>query len=778
MGKTVRVVYRNRTTHHMNRICLRTVDWYGVILVLLGSFHLATCVVARSSNEGEPAGLYDFSNRIAEASPLADEITLDGSLDEAAWRQCTPITELLQQEPDEGQPVSEKTEIRMLFSPKVLYIGVLCYAREPNAIVPRKMRREESTRGELIFSDDSIHIVLDPFATGQNAFMFSTNPLGARYDALIAGFNRSIYRRLSSARQPTYPQPSWNGLWNVKTQWTEQGWSAEFEIPFSTLRFPSQAEQTWGINFSRRIPRKNEAAYWSAHPRGLGLYSLVHAGKLRGLSDLDQGRGLDFKPYVSANHSKQTEPTKDDDLTADGGFDLSYAITSDLRLDMAVNPDFAETEVDEQPLNLDRFPLFFPEKRRFFLEGSNIFSLGSSYRILPFHSRRIGMDEEREPISIVEGAKITGTAGKTSFGVLNALTNKAGDMPMTVYNVTRVQQRVFEESSLGMLVTNKMTDGGNDNHLVGADGSFMLNPWDDERRIRSDFMALQSFSGAENGDDFAAHALLAYPNDPWDMTVEYMHIGSDFNPELGYVRQTGIDRWDARMSYTPESDLPWLRRTAHSIRTKYSVDDDYKQFQNYIRVVPLGLLFESGDYLEYEYRYEGDNVKEPFDIFQEVAIRADHYHFGYHTLDFRSAGKRWFSWGAEYTTGQSFNGDMQRYELDGRVQLTRRVSLSMDGEVDRRVYPITVSGADTYGGDFTAKLGRVRATYAFSPDMYVSSFLQWENESDQMSMNTRFRWTLQPERELFVVFNLRGYREPRTLIQRDTALKFAYNWRF
>ncbi len=159
-------------------------------------------------------------------------------------------------------------------------------------------------------------------------------------------------------------------------------------------------------------------------------------------------------------------------------------------------------------------------------------------------------------------------------------------------------------------------------------------------------------------------------------------------------------------------------------------------------------------------------------------MQADRYRFGYHTLDFRSASKRWFSWGAEYTTGESFNGDQERYELDGRVQFTRHFSMSMDGEIDNRKYPITPSPSGTHGGDFTAQLTRLRATYSFNPDMYMSSFVQWENESDLMSMNTRFRWTLQPERELFVVLNLGGYRQTRTLTQRDTALKFAYNWRF
>lgn len=762
----------------MNLNLSRTVKWYATIVVL-GSFQLAAGAISETQPDTvETRLVYDFSDRIAKASTLNGEIALDGILNEPAWQECVPITELLQQQPDEGKPVSERTEIRILYSPKTLYIGVSCYDREPGRIVARKMRREESSRGDLMFSDDSIHIVLDPFATGQNAFMFSTNPLGARYDALIAGFNRSIFRSLSSARQTTSPQPSWNGLWNVKTQLTDTGWTAEFEIPFSTLRFPNQKEQTWGINFSRRIPRKNEEAYWSAHPRDLGLYSLVHAGKLEGLADLDQGRGVDFKPYVSANHSVQREPERDHSLTGDGGFDLSYSITSNMRLDMAVNPDFAETEVDEQPLSLDRFPLFFPEKRRFFLEGSNIFSVGSSYRMLPFHSRRIGMDEDREAISILEGAKITGTSNKTSYGFLNSVTKETDSMPTTAYNVMRVQRRVFEESSLGMLVTSKMAETGGDNHVVGADGSFMLNPWGDEKRVRSDFMALQSFSDADNGDDFAGYGLLVYPNDPWDVTLEYMHIGPDFNPELGYVRQTGIDRWDVGVSYTPESDLPWLRRTAHSIRGKYSVDENFNQFQDYVRVVPLGLIFESGDYLEYEYRNEGDNVRESFDIFQDVSIPADHYRFGYHTLDFRSARKRWFSWGMEYTTGQSFYGDQERYELDGRVQLTRHFSLSMDGEIDSRKYPMTPSPTGNHGGDFTAKLARLRATYSFNPDMYVSSFVQWENESDLMSMNTRFRWTVQPERELFVVLNLGGYRGTRTVIQRDTAVKFAYNWRF
>ena len=430
--------------------------WFTGVMPFIGLLCLLVATSSAETGSATAASNHDFSDRVAEASPLQGDISLDGLLDEAAWQECAPITDFLQQQPDEGEPVSEKTEIRILYSTQVLYIGVTCFDREADKLVARKMRREESAYGDLIFSDDSVQIVIDAFANGQNAFMFSTNPLGARYDALIAGFNRSQFRRLSSARQATYPQPSWNGLWNVKTHRQQEGWSAEFEIPFSTLRFPNQAEQTWGVNFCRRIARKNEQALWSAHPKDLGLYSLVHAGKLVGLSQLDQGRGLDFKPYALGKYNVQRDPQDKEDFDADGGFDLSYSITSDVRMDLAVNPDFAETEVDTQPLNLDRFPLFFPEKRRFFLEGSNIFSVGNSYRILPFHSRRIGMDDDREPMSIIEGTKLTGTGQKTSFGVLNALTDDSGATPMTMHNVVRVQQRVLNESNVGMIMTSKM----------------------------------------------------------------------------------------------------------------------------------------------------------------------------------------------------------------------------------------------------------------------------------------------------------------------------------
>jgi len=759
-----------------------SVRWLTQVILLTLLVSLSVPIPYSRAETSTGASQHDFSDRITQAFPLEGDITLDGLLEESAWQQCVPITDFLQQQPDEGDPVSEKTEICILYSAQVLYVGVMCFDREPDKIVARKMRREESSRGDQIFSDDSIHIVIDAFATGQNAFMFSTNPLGARYDALIAGFNRSQFRRLSSTRQAAYPQPSWNGLWNVKTQRHAQGWSAEFEIPFSTLRFPNQAEQEWGINFSRRIARKNEQALWSAYPKDLGLYSLVHAGKLVGLAHLDQGKGLDFKPYALANYDVERDPQDKEEFDVDGGFDLSYSITSDVRVDLAVNPDFAETEVDAQPLNLDRYSLFFPEKRRFFLEGSNIFSVGNSYRILPFHSRRIGMDDDREPVSILEGTKVTGTVQKTSFGWLNALTDEQGDTPMTLYNVMRVQQRVLDESNIGMIATSKLPkEGSMDNHVVGADGSFMMHPWGPDQRVRADFLALQSFSEQEDGDDFAGHAVLLYPNDPWDVSVEYLHIGPDFNPELGYVRQTGIDRWGYSMAYTPESNLSWLRRTAHSLRTKYAVDEDFEQYQDYIRVTPLGLLFESGDYMEYEYTYEGDNVKESFDIFRDISIAPGHHHYGYHTIDFRSASKRRVSFGLEYRKGQSLNGRREGYELDGRLQVSKHLDLALEGEIDKRDYPeapAPTAPTGVHGGAFIARLARFRATYAFNPDMYLTSFLQWENESELVSVNTRFRWTIEPERELFVVLNLGGNRATDTFMHAGTAVKLSYNWRF
>ncbi len=737
---------------------------FGLSIVFLGVSY---------GEESNPPKDLPREEKVITAIPLKGKIKLDGILDEPSWEKCVPAKEFLQREPLEGQSSTEHTEVRVLYTTQTLYIGVRCSTENSGKIIARYQRRDSS-----VWNDDSIHIMLDPFANGQTGFMFSTNALGARFDATISGFQGQSGGRSGRAGQRASPNEDWNGIWNVKTQIHDTGWSAEFEIPFATLKFPRQEEQIWGINLRRMIPANNEEALWTAYPKSFGFYALTQAGKLKGLSNLKQGLGLDVKPYILTKHSIERQNQHDEDITSEVGLDLSYSITTNIQADLTINPDFAETEVDEQPLNLTRFPVFFPEKRKFFLEGASVFEFGSPYRGTPYFSRRIGLDEDRRPVPILLGSKITGTEGNTSFGFLNAITDQHEDTPSTLFNVMRVQQRIFEESNIGAIVTNKMPDGGDQNHVGGIDGSFIDSYFMGDKQLRADFFAMQSYSEETGGDDLASYAGIFYPNEPWDISIDYNHIGPEFNPELGFARQTGFDEWGVDASYSPDSEISFVRRTVHGMRTEYSVDEDWIQYQWSVDATPLGILFESGDYIEYQYEMFGDTIDEAYDIFQDVQVFPDRYSYGNNQFRFDSSNHRFVSFYFRYENGNFQNGTKEEFSAHSSLQLTRSLRFSLEGEIDKRKLPLFLSGGEVYGGEFTANLARTRLTYTFSPDMYITTLVQWENESENASANIRYNWTIQPERDLYVVLNLAGNREESRLYRADTSIKLGYQWRF
>ncbi len=744
--------------------------------VIVQIFFIALTIGIYKNSCGEiinEASNTTIETKQAQAVPLEGKIQLDGLLNENAWLNAPVINSFHQREPNEGEPASQKTEVRLIYSPRALYVGVKCFDSEPDRIVNRYMQRDS-----YVYRDDSIHIVLDPFHNGQSGYMFSTNALGARFDASISGFQKSGRRSLQRIRQYAYPNKDWNGVWNVKTTRNDEGWNAEFEIPFATLKFPQANDHAWGLNLRRMIPRNSEESIWASHQRNLGFYALSHAGDLNGLENMEQGIGLDIKPYTLTHYNIDREDIHDEDLMNQEGLDLSYSITSNIQMDLTVNPDFAETEVDEQPLDLSRFPLFFPEKRRFFLEGASVFRFGSQYRATPYHSRRIGINDDEKPVSILFGSKVTGTHGNTQFGWLGAMSNENGAFPRTTYNIARVQQRIFDESNIGAIITTMMPDGGDGNHVAGIDGSFVTNLWNDDR-IRTDVYAMQSISEKSGGDDFVGNIIVSYPNDPWDASVGYSHIGPEFNPEIGYVRVTGIDRWDSDLAYNNDIDNSIIRRTVQGIEGEYSIDHEGDPFQNSLELVPLGLVFQSGEYLEYKVEYEEDNVKEEYDIFGDVIIGPDSYDGVSHWLAFRSSSKRPVRVMMHWQGGDDLNGTYNDYSADIIVQFTRNFLFSLEGTIDERKYPLTPApDSGVFGGAFTANLLRVRATYTFSPDLYITSYLQWENESELASLNNRLHWTIEPERDLFVVVNLATDRGESRFIHADTAIKLGYLWRF
>ena len=431
------------------RVLRRTLKASAVQLVLLVALAAPERLMGQTPSDTEQRTL--MALRLAED----ETIQLDGRLDEPLWRDAKPATDLLQQNPVNGAPATERTEIRIVYDQQRLYIGFIAYDSEPGRLLANQMQRDQSFE-----ADDRFMWSIDPYLDGRTGYFFEINPAGAMGDGL-----------LEQAQGTTSTNRSWDGIWNARVHRDETGWTAEIEIPFRTLNFDPQAP-AWGINFQRTVRRKNEESLWSGWARNQGLSSMTHAGRLVGLSNINQGLGLEIKPYVlgTATASPATGAPALRGVV-DGGVDVFFSLTPALRANFTVNTDFAETEVDSRLVNLTRFPLRFPERREFFVEGSSFlnFASGMSQQAEAFFSRRIGLTEGR-PQPIDFGTKLTGQAGRWDVGLLQVRTRDTADAPGEDFAAIRVRRRILRQSYVGTIYTwRHARDGGPHLQTGGVD---------------------------------------------------------------------------------------------------------------------------------------------------------------------------------------------------------------------------------------------------------------------------------------------------------------------
>ncbi|MGE5360028.1 MAG: DUF5916 domain-containing protein, partial [Bacteroidales bacterium] len=447
----------------------------------------------------------------------ANAIKVDGVLDEDAWRQAAPIGPLMQREPSEGAEPSEATEVRVVYTEQVLYFGIVCRDRTPAAIVSTQLTRDADLE-----SDDSLFLVIDPFFDHRNGFFFQVNPAGARADGQVS--NNAEHWNLD-----------WDGIWDAAARITPDGWVAEIAIPFKTLRF-KPGQETWGLNVERMIKRRNETDRWASARRDVWIANLAEAGELEGLRGIQQGRGLDIRPYVSGGEESR-------DAVAQAGVDVFKNLTPNMNASVTVNTDFAETEVDARQINLTRFPLFFPEKRSFFLEGAGVFDVAatSESNVLPFFSRRVGLLAGRE-VPILVGAKVVGRQSDYNLAVLDVQTRDLPDNQNTGQNLlaARVSRNLFTQSWVGAIVTHGNPEGTGANTLVGADIRLATSTFRGNKNLSSSGFFLRTDDQASNTRDYAFGGNVDYPNDLWDVSFGWRQIGDNFKPALGFVPRTGV----------------------------------------------------------------------------------------------------------------------------------------------------------------------------------------------------------------------------------------------
>jgi hypothetical protein len=688
-------------------------------MVVLGVFALSPQLAAQ--NGGRPA---------LRIGVLSDDLRLDGVLGEAAWLAADEIGELTMTEPVEGGSLVGSTSVKVLANPVAIVIGVLCRDPDPVGIVSYSKARDSELRGE-----DHVKFILDTFLDGRSGYIFALNPSGARYDALVANQGEGENR-------------DWDAVWEAATHRGEGGWSAEVRIPIQSLGFNADLDE-WGFNVERRLQRLQETSRWASSTRDAKISQSIRAGRLTGLPDFNFGVGLTVRPAVVSGFQKP-----DVDLATEGSLepslDVGQRIGANMLASLTVNTDFAETEVDTRRTNLTRFSLFFPEKRTFFLEGADIFDFGIGLRsfhhvdLLPFQSRRIGLYESEE-VPLRLGGKVNGRAGNTNFGMLAVRTGEVDDLvPAATMGVARVEQNVFEESSIGAIATFGDPEGLSNSWMAGIDAVYQTSRFAGDKNFLVGAWVLATDREGLQGDRKAFGAKIDYPNDSWDIALAYKWIGDGFDPSLGFVPRLGIQKWTGGANHRYRPNSSWLRWMYYELIPTLVLGLD-NQWESYrVFTAPINWLLESGERFEFNIVPEGERLVEPFEIADTVSIPAGEYHWIRYRLEADIAAKRKVSGRLSWWFGGFYGGHL--HQLTGRVAIKPSATAALELAGERNVGSIPA-------GDFTKDLVSARLLINFSPDLQASSLVQYDNESESFGTNTRIRWTFHPLGDLFFVYN-------------------------
>ena len=707
--------------------------------------------------------------RSAVVTAVTSEIVVDGSLDEAAWRQAPTIGDLVQRIPVAGAAPTERTEVRLLYDEDNLYIGVICHDAEPDRVLASQMARDASLN-----ADDRLAIVLDTFRDQSNAFHFATNPAGAMVDGLVFANGET--------------NDDWDGIWIVRTARTGAGWSAEFAIPFKTLSFPA-GETVWGFNISRTIQRKLEENRWTGARFQTEFFQISEAGRITDLEGLQQGVGLDIRPFMARLWPRPD--TGGDTVVGKPGVDLFYNITPSLKLSFTANTDFGETEVDARQINLTRFSIFFPEKRTFFLQDAGVFNFattgidppggipGTGAEIFPFFSRRIGLLGGQE-VPIDYGAKLTGRVGRTEVGMLDVRTRGVRDADAGNLLVGRLKRNFLEQSYVGAILTNGDPASGLSSSTVGVDMRLATSSFLGGNRnmvvnafgLRSDNEGVVD-NNASFG--FGAH----YPNDRFEGQILWREIQENFDPAIGFVQRSNVRMLRVAGSFNPRPNpSTGIQQMYHDVfYTRFTRLDNglVESWDIYATIVDWH--FNSGDSLHslFDLNPTYERLFEPFEISPGVVLPVGEYRFMPMRIFFTSAQKRRVQGSIGLTFGNYWSGTAQSLRTGISYKLPPNFLVSFNADQTFASLP---------EGEFVARIYSSEVNYAVSPFLTFSNLIQFDNRSGNLGLQSRVHWTIEPGSDLFFVFGQgwvhdleRGYREFRRQDSR-LATKLQYTFRF
>lgn len=721
--------------------------------ILIAMFIATGSALARAQAVSAVSG-----TRFAAAAWAEHPPRIDGTLDDPQWINAPLISDFREREPQETSPATERTEVRILYDARHVYFGIHCFDSAPSEIVATQLRRDLS-----MDFDDNFAIMIDPVLSRRNGYVFQVNPLGTQRDG-------EIIEEQAPPANDSVVDSSWDGLWISAAKITTDGWTATVAIPFSTLNFRGGSDVTWGLNFRRFVRRKNEEDFWSGYRRVFGFWRVSQAGQLKGLKNIENSRLLVIKPYaLGGAQAFSGQPWSA--LHSVGG-DIKYGLSSNLIAVGTINTDFSDADVDQQQFNLTPNPIFVPEKRRFFLEDSDVFNFLLWNQDLLFFTRQIGIDPVTgQEVPIDAGGKIAGHAAGLDLGIMDVKTRSEGTNPYGNYAVVRVKKPLTPGSYIGFIATDKQSGNPLDpyNRSGGADAKFVLFG---NLNLRGYYA--KTWTSGLNGDNTALGGRLTYANNWFNIYAGHGVTEKNFNPEMGFATRVDDQPTIVQVNFTPRPGIWNIREldlggfVGHDPNTAGKLI--YKEWNATARV-----LFNSSaelDIIPYDATYQF--LSQPLNLYQNVFIPAGGYRFASHSAAFTSSGSHRITYTGLEQWGEYYTGHLSTTTVTAQYRPNPHLALAVNDTLNVFRLPQR---------DFSIDLAGVQVSYAFNRFLNATTFIQADTAQLQaVSANFRIRYTFRPDSDLYVIYNA-GSRfqslaagNPMEVRQQKIAVKITYSW--
>lgn len=721
----------------------------------LAAFLCMTVVMSASAQVPRRAAAVS-SPPMAAAVRVERAPQLDGTLNDPLWKLAKPIDDFRQQEPYEGEPATEKTEVRILYTEKAVFFGIHCYDSQPSRIVATELRRDASQH-----LDDHFEILIDSNHDRRDAYVFEINPLGTQADGLIVQEQGANGEDFDSG---------WDGIWTSEARITSDGWTATVGIPFTTLNFMQSRDVVWGLNFKRFIRSKNEQDLWAAYRRTFGITKVSQAGKLSGITDIGSGRLFIIKPYGLVTYDKVTGQNARFPLT--GGVDIKYGLRSNMVLNLTGNTDFADTDVDLEQFNLTPFKIFIPEKRQFFLENAGIFNFQIGEQDQLFFSRNIGIDPVTgQQVPVNGGAKLTGTLGRTEFGVLDVNTRSSWSNPYANYSVVRVKESLWGGSYVGVIGVDKRSGNTLDsfNQTGGVDTRLVFfKDW----IVNGHLAGTRSPGNPSGASDVGAS--LEYNTNWLDAVVTRRKTGPNFNPEVGFIQRVDTNETfgDATFKWRPKisgvRELQFEGFIDHAPDTHNVVQT--QEWQGTFRAE-----FNNGGYTDDDIAdVFTQRITTPLNIYKNIFVPIGLYHFARHQLTYGSGLDRRFTYNFFERFGGYYGGTLNEFRVRGNYRPTEKLSFAITQTWNRFRLPV---------GNFSVDLASWQTNYSFNRFLTFTSIVQMDTANTQaVSANFRLRYNYRPDSDLFLIYNIGtqfaslAAANPVQVRENRFAVKYTYSF--